>query len=50
MTRVEQQQVDEVEKERRRQAQVKIARERVRQKRIRSQYKSDKKCHDGWDS
>ena len=50
MTRVEQQQVDDVEKERRRQAQVKTARERVRQKRIRSQHLKDKKCHDGWDS
>ena len=50
MTRVEQQQVDDVEAERRRKAQVKATRERVRQKRVRSQILQDKKCSEGWDS
>ena len=50
MTRVEQQQVDDVEAERRRKAQVKATRERVRQKRVRSQMLKDKKSYDDWDS
>ena len=50
MTRVEQQQVDDVEAERRRKAQVKATRERVRQKRVRSQILKDKKSYDVCDS
>ena len=49
MTRLEEKQVDEVEAERQRQAQVKAARERVKQKRIRSQYLNEKKSFDGLD-
>ena len=41
-TRVEMQQVDAVEAERQRQAQMRAARERVKQKRIRSQFFSQK--------
>ena len=44
------QQVDAVEAERQRQAQMRAARERVKQKRIRSQYIKERKCTDGWDS
>ena len=45
-TRVEQSQEDAVEAERRRQTQVKAARERVRQKRIRSQIRNEKRFND----
>ena len=45
-TRVEQSQEDAVEAERRRQIQVKAARERVRQKRIRSQIRNEKRFND----
>ena len=47
-TRVEQSQEDEFEAEQRRLAQNKAARERVRQKRIRSQIRSEKRSND-WD-
>ena len=45
-TRVEQSQEDAVEAERRRQIQVQAARERVRQKRIRSQIRNEKRFND----
>jgi len=48
LTRIETQQVDEVEAERQRKLQVKAARERVKQKRIASQMQKDKKSYDEW--
>ena len=45
-TRVEMQQVNEVEAEQQRKAQVKAARARVKQKRIRSQMRQDRRSYD----